>query len=130
VGTLYYYVVVINTNNSVNGTKTASTTSTRAAVTVTYSGVNVAFTGLPQDETINLTGTATASWTDNAPISFTVPNTLTVSAWYVDGLVVDGTDNTLSFTAQDYGPGVHVVTAQVNVAGKGYTKTARFTIVE
>ena len=34
VGTLYYYVIVTNTNNSVNGIKTATTTSNTATVTV------------------------------------------------------------------------------------------------
>ncbi|MGE6230505.1 S-layer homology domain-containing protein, partial [Paenibacillus chitinolyticus] len=34
IGTTYYYVVVTNTNNSVNGTKTATATSSIAAVTV------------------------------------------------------------------------------------------------
>ncbi|MGQ7890402.1 S-layer homology domain-containing protein [Paenibacillus sp. WC2504] len=34
VGTIYYYVVVTNTNNSVSGTKTATATSSIAAVTV------------------------------------------------------------------------------------------------
>jgi hypothetical protein len=36
VGTIYYYCVVINTDNSVSGSKTASITSETAAVTVTY----------------------------------------------------------------------------------------------
>jgi len=35
VGVLYYYVVVTNTNNSVNGTKTASATSNVAMISVT-----------------------------------------------------------------------------------------------
>ncbi len=35
VGTTYYYVVITNTNNSVNGTKTATATSNVAEITVT-----------------------------------------------------------------------------------------------
>jgi len=41
VGTLYYYVVVTNTNNSVNGTKTATATSNTAAITITPQQVAV-----------------------------------------------------------------------------------------
>jgi len=45
VGTLYYYVIVTNTNNSVNGNTTATATSNTAAVTVnappTVTGVTV-----------------------------------------------------------------------------------------
>ena len=39
VGTMYYYAIVTNTNNSVNGVKTATTVSNVAAVTVTAQSV-------------------------------------------------------------------------------------------
>jgi len=42
VGTLYYYVVVTNTNNAVNGTQTATTTSNVATVTINQTGTNIA----------------------------------------------------------------------------------------
>ena len=57
-GTFYYYVVVTNTNNGVNGSKTATATSNAAEVTV--NGIP-AITGLPKDYTL-LVGQS-VSWT-------------------------------------------------------------------
>jgi formylglycine-generating enzyme required for sulfatase activity len=45
-GTVYYYVIVTNTNNSVNGTQTATVTSDTAAIAITNQKV-VSVTGVP-----------------------------------------------------------------------------------
>ncbi|GHT71247.1 hypothetical protein FACS189455_2610 [Bacteroidia bacterium] len=77
-GTHYYYVVVTNTNNGVNGTKTASEISRTATVTVNAIAiVNAAtpvITGQPQSATVNLGGnvsmSVTASVSDGGDLSY------------------------------------------------------------
>ena len=61
VGTMYYYVVVTYTNNSVNGTKTATVTSNSAAVTVNpLVNAQVQITNHPQSATYTQNDTADA----------------------------------------------------------------------
>jgi hypothetical protein len=128
-GTVYYYVVVTNINYSVSGTPTAEATSNRAAVTVTYSGLSVIFDGLPQDETITLTGTASLlSWRANTAITFTVTGSFSSYAWDVDGQSVSVSTATLTLHAQDYSKGTHTVTAKVTKDGKTWSKRAKFSI--
>ncbi|WP_139990769.1 S-layer homology domain-containing protein [Paenibacillus paridis] len=81
-GTRYYYVVVTNTNASVNGTKTASVTSGTALLTVNAL-VNAETPSIgtqPTDETVNVGGTATlsvaASVSDGGVLSY---------QWYSNG---------------------------------------------
>ncbi|WP_261303308.1 S-layer homology domain-containing protein [Paenibacillus andongensis] len=59
VGTTYYYVIVTNTNNGVNGTKTAVATSSTAKVTVNTS---------PTTGTHSTSGTTSNSTSDPNPI--------------------------------------------------------------
>jgi uncharacterized repeat protein (TIGR02543 family) len=60
-GTIYYYVKVTNTNNDVNGTKTASTNSDAAAITVTLIGARAPIiSAQPQDAAYALNEQATA----------------------------------------------------------------------
>jgi hypothetical protein len=100
-------------------------------VTVTYSGVSVSFSGLPIDETINMTGPENIlSWTANTAITFTVGGSFDSYAWDVDGKSVDGTTASLTLHAQAYATGTHIVTVKVTKAGKTYAKTARFLIEE
>jgi hypothetical protein len=95
-----------------------------------FSGVIVSFSP-PEDETIVLDDAGAASWKNNDPISFTVEDSFDSYAWYVDGNLVSDTDtDTLSFTAQEYAPGTHVVTVKVSKDGEAYTKTATFWIGE
>jgi hypothetical protein len=131
VGTLYYYVVVTNTNNSVNGTKTALATSNRAAVTIS-AGVSVRFNGLPEDQTFTVSReTGTISWKVNTAINLTGPDDFDTYAWDVDGKAVAGaTTNTLTLHAQTYAMGTHTVTVKVTKSGKTYAKWAQFEIEE
>uniref|UniRef100_UPI00301C19BF S-layer homology domain-containing protein n=1 Tax=Paenibacillus sp. YIM B09110 TaxID=3126102 RepID=UPI00301C19BF len=65
-GTKYYYVVVTNTNDSVNGTNTASATSSVVSVTVNTSIENAATPSIetePTSMTVNVDGAATLSVT-------------------------------------------------------------------
>ncbi|GHT52500.1 hypothetical protein AGMMS49982_12900 [Bacteroidia bacterium] len=59
-GAHYYYVVVTNTNNSVNGTKTATITGNVVTVTVLVNAETPAITTHPQDATYDEGATATA----------------------------------------------------------------------
>ncbi|GHT56604.1 hypothetical protein FACS1894109_06090 [Spirochaetia bacterium] len=61
-GTLYYYVVVTNTNNSVSGTQTATATSFVATVTVNpiVNAATPSITGQPSSATYSRNATATA----------------------------------------------------------------------
>jgi hypothetical protein len=134
VGTVYYYVVVTNTTGSGHSTSIASTTSNRAAVTVTYSGVSVEFGDLPQDEDENIELTESAyfiSWVANTAITFTVSGSFSSYAWNVDGrLMTDEVAATLTLHAQDYSKGTHTVTATVLKDGKTWSKRAMFRIGE
>ncbi|GHV69090.1 hypothetical protein FACS1894199_17270 [Bacteroidia bacterium] len=68
-GTLYYYVVVTNTNNSVSGVKTATVTSDVATVTVNaiVNAATPSITAEPQSSsTVNVGGSAPLSVTANA----------------------------------------------------------------
>jgi hypothetical protein len=94
--------------------------------------VTVSFTGLPEDETINLSGAGnTLSWKADTTINLTVPAGFDSYAWDVDGKTVAGATNTLSLHARTYAMGTHTVTVKVtNAAGKTYAKWARFGIGE
>jgi hypothetical protein len=78
VGTVYYYVVVTNTNNAVDGTKTATASSNTATITVTPSSVTNAqtptITAQPQDATVNVdvevSLSVTASVTDGGTLTY------------------------------------------------------------
>jgi hypothetical protein len=95
-------------------------------------GFTVSFTGLPDDEAINLTGPGnTLSWEADTAINFTVPAGFDTYAWDVDGkAVTDATNNTLTLQAQSYAKGTHTVTVKVTKDGKVYAKWARFRIEE
>ncbi|GHT16476.1 hypothetical protein AGMMS4956_19020 [Bacteroidia bacterium] len=76
VGTLYYYVVVTNTNNSVNGTQTATSTSWVASLTVNAL-VNAETPSIifqPQDRTVDIGNwtylSANANVSDGGTLSY------------------------------------------------------------
>ncbi len=131
-GTRYYYVVVTNTNASVNGTKTASVTSGAALVTVNAL-VNAAAPSIgtqPTDETVNVGGTATlsvtASVSDGGVLSY---------QWYSNGsnstsggTLVNGATSA-SYNAPTATAGTryyYVVVTNTNASVNG-TKTASVT---
>ena len=62
IGTLYYYVVVTNTNSGVNGATTASVTSSIVSITVNpiVNAQTPTITGQPQTNTYNHNASATA----------------------------------------------------------------------
>jgi quinol monooxygenase YgiN len=108
VGTLYYYVVITNTNNSVNGIKTATTTSNTAAVTVnalvnaqmpeitahpqpaTYSQ-NATATALTVTASVSDGGTLTYQWYRNATNSTTGGTAAGTGASYTPATATVGT---------------------------------------
>jgi uncharacterized repeat protein (TIGR02543 family) len=103
------------------------------AVELEAADIQVTFGGLPQDETINLTGPAdTLSWLDKDTLTVSVSNTFSGYTWYVDGaLLSEQTGNSVTLNAQDYALGGHTVSVRVNTAGGGsYSKTVRFTIAQ
>jgi hypothetical protein len=133
VGTVYYYVVVTNTNNSVNGTKTVSTTSNAAAVTVntTIGEITWTFSGLPEDETSALINSgSTLSWTANTALTVGVPNIFSSYAWFVDGIPISGTTSMITLYARNYALGSHTIAVRVVKDGTPYSKSLSFIIGE
>jgi hypothetical protein len=133
VGTAYYYVVVTNTNNSVNGTKTATRTSTVATVTILAPGtlgINIGFnfgaitiTGSDGINTIRRTG---------SPTSLTLSATGYSSVqWYVDGVLKTGaTGSSITLTAAAYDIRNHSVTFTGSKDGIPYSQLIPFRVVQ
>ncbi|WP_338553707.1 S-layer homology domain-containing protein [Paenibacillus sp. KS-LC4] len=76
-GTMYYYVVVTNTNNGVNGMQAATATSSPAAVTINalVNAEAPSISGQPADQTANVGDTSptlsvTASVSDGGTLSY------------------------------------------------------------
>jgi hypothetical protein len=93
----------------------------------------VEFTGVAQNETINLTNTASdLSWKDpNSSLQVSVPNTFDSYAWYVDGISLSvGTTYSVTIKAQEYSLGSHTVSVRVTKGANSYSKNAHFTIKE
>jgi len=98
-GTLYYYVVVTNTNTSVNGTQTASATSSIAMVVVNTAGPANAekptITTQPRDTTVSVgtpvTLTIIASVNDGGALSY---QWYTVDAQWNNILITGANSNT------------------------------------
>ncbi|MDR0908376.1 MAG: FIVAR domain-containing protein [Spirochaetaceae bacterium] len=149
-GTSYYYVEVTNTNDAVNGTKTAMTTSTVATVTVTepepLSGGITITSGIsgsdfPGDAVV--TGSAVSldiSEGGTATISYTGDDADEIE-WRVDGVEIpsfaDATSKTFTAvyvkTATDYDKltkGSHIVTLIITIDDKRYSKTISLTVTE
>lgn len=105
--TYYYYVVVTNTNNGVNGTKTATAKSNTAAITVnaptstvllvsmTNGTVSVDKSSATAGETVTLTITPDANYTLNVISVYKTGATGTVVA-------LSGTGNTRTFIMPAY----------------------------
>ena len=97
-GSATYYCVVTNTNNSVNGTKTASVTSGTATITVSASGttnaVNPTFSVQPVSATYTSGATSvtplyvTANASDGGTVTY---------QWYKNGSVINDA-NTFMYT--------------------------------
>jgi hypothetical protein len=134
-GTYYYRVSAVSSSGIEGGQSDYASATVDGSIptpAVPTAAVTVTFSDLPQDEDINLIGPADAvSWTNNEEINFTVSESFTPVAWYVDGVSVSGAAGpTFSLSVRDYAPGSHTVTAKVGKDGKDYTKRVTFRIVE
>jgi len=107
IGTSYYYCVVTNTNNSVNGTKTATATSSKASVKVNAI-VNAATPAIgtqPASATYVKDASATA-----LSVSATVSDSGTLSyQWYSTATVSDSGSAIASATSTTYSPATGTV---------------------
>jgi|GEM_PF-7079161 len=143
-GTYYYYVVITNTNNSVNGTKTGIATSNTVTVTVNAlvnAGVPV-INGQPQGSTIDpgifIILSVNASVTDGGTLSYqwysnfinsngggTViegakgssysPNIATVGTYYYYVVVTNNNDNVNGIKKAEITSAVAVITVNATV---------------
>jgi hypothetical protein len=102
-------------------------------VTRTFGLVKVTFTGLPQDEDIDLTGPNNSlSWSANTSISVTVdaPETFSAYRWVLDGAVLAGeTGSSLTLNAEDLLVKKHSLTVFVVKSGVEYAKNVTFTVL-
>jgi hypothetical protein len=62
-------------------------------------GVTVTFSGLPQDETIDLTGKQDLSWLDDTELKVSVDGDFEAYRWALDGTVLSETTKNLTLTA-------------------------------
>jgi chitodextrinase len=93
--------------------------------------ISVTFTGLPQDETITLTGAEnTISWAAKAALTVSVGGgTFTGYRWVLDGAVLpDETTNSLTLNADSLWVKEYSLTVFVTADGKEYTKRVTFTV--
>jgi hypothetical protein len=133
-GTIYYYVIVTNTNNSVNGTKTATAISDAATIIVSVRGSldisigsdygEITITGSDGTNTISKNGT---------------PQTLTLSAsgytgvvWYVDGNAegIADSGSGIAINAGEYRTGSHTITFTGKRGNVPYSRAIPFTVAE
>jgi uncharacterized repeat protein (TIGR02543 family) len=97
--------------------------------------ITVSFSGLPQDETTNLSGTTeTLSWM-NGTLNVSVPTASFTGAsyqWYLDNAALSGaTVSSLSKPGSDFTLGRHEITVRIiTTDNKVYSKTLRFTVVQ
>jgi hypothetical protein len=82
---------------------------------------------------IPVTGTETdiALFKDGSSVTLTVDDKYVVTAWYVDGKIVDGTPaNTFVLNPDSYNVRKHNVTVEATKDGKPYSKTVPFTVAK
>lgn len=114
-------------------TVTGNTTVYARWLLIGQGSIGAGFSGLPQDETTNLTGTSNyLSWTSGT-LSISVPTANFPGAsyqWYLDNVLLSGaTAATLSKPGSDFTPGRHDVTVRITTAdNRAYSKTLRFTV--
>jgi hypothetical protein len=111
------------TPNSSKG-KTTNATPTAAA------RVDVNFTGLPQDETIILSGVQNLSRSAGAQLTVTVSGgTFTAYRWALDGeALASETGNSLTLDAGSLAVKRHELTVFVTAGGVEYAKAVKFTV--
>jgi hypothetical protein len=98
--------------------------------------ISVRFTGLPQDETITLSGADTPlSWAANTPLTVSVGEDFVVNRWELDGEALAGeTGQTITLNARNLAVNRHTLTVFVTKsAGESavrYTKSLTFTVTQ
>jgi hypothetical protein len=92
--------------------------------------VAVTFDGLPQDETITLTGAdSSLSWAANTTLTVTVSETFDGYRWALDVDVLPGeTGSSLTLYAGNLSVKTHSLTVYVTKAGHEYAKRVTFTV--
>ena len=135
-GTFYYYVVVRNTDTSVNGNTTADLASNPVTLIVLQTGtvtINVTIDPINDAASGALTSIATLS-RNGSPTTATVnaAGTWTNIKWYIDGndQSIPNATITLNTANNSYnGIGTHFLTFEGTSGGKPYSKTVTFQIV-
>ena len=84
---------------------------------------------MPTDQTITLTGNNSVAW--NAALAVSAPDTFTGYQWYLDGVAVANTTNSITLAAKSLRLGQHRLTLEVSVASDAiYSKTLDFTVTQ
>jgi hypothetical protein len=91
--------------------------------------VSVNFGGLPQDETITLSGVQNLSQAADDQLTASVSGSFTAYRWVLDGLVQIGkTGSSLTLEAGDLTVKQHELTVFVTTGGVEYAKAVKFTV--
>jgi uncharacterized repeat protein (TIGR02543 family) len=99
------------------------------------SSISISFSGLPQDETTNISGTPSETLSHDGTINLSVPTGAFPGAsyrWYIGNTILSGqTSSTLSKPGSDFTLGQHEITVRIKTAdNKVYSKSVRFTVVQ
>ena len=124
----YYYVIVTNTNNSVDGTKTASAKSNVADILMANADSHVALSfddagkGVFSESSFALEKSGgTASRT------ISLIGNWDSQTWYVNGFP-KGTEPSITLNAADYAAGKYTLSATVKSGSAYWSKSIAFTV--
>jgi hypothetical protein len=111
------------------GYRITPTFQTVAVICTGSNGIPVSFTGLPQDETIELGADRTLLWSDNTALIISLPSDFESYQWFLDGEIMDGqTGSGITLYAGDYWIKDYRLSVRVSKNGKTYSKTVIFTV--
>jgi hypothetical protein len=112
------------------GTQTKEITGLTKTPLASTGVVSVVFNGLPQDETITLTGPENMlSWAADTMFTVSSGGTFTGYRWALDGAVLSGeTGNSLTLYAGSLSVKQHRLTVFVTKDGSEYAKAVTFTV--
>jgi hypothetical protein len=125
-GTVYTFTV-----KAVDEAGNKSAGETKALTPLAPTGlVKVEFDGLPEDETITLSGLgSTLSWAANTALTVSVSETFDSYRWALDDTIIAGeTGNSLTLNAGNLSVKQHSLTALVTKNGVEYAKRVVFTV--
>jgi hypothetical protein len=120
---------------TITATSKADSTKTATCVITVLkagdTGLAIGFGGFTESD-VDLTKSALndLSKSGGGSITVSVPNTVTLVEWRVDGEGVFGTDNPITIKASDYPIGVHNLTAVFTASSIHYSKEVSFRVVE